>query len=582
MIRYVKMLGGLLLASALVACGGGGGSAGTTNNGGGTGGGGTTTTPTTSTVASFIFQLSKAALTNSGSDSSTLTVTALDANNNPVSGATVGVSVDTGVYTPAGTVTDTKGQTTGAISIGANKANRNITATITVNGQTAKAVIAVTGSAISLTPVPATPAPGGSTRIDIKVTDATGAGVPNVPVTLSGSLGLTGTATTDATGSASATLAAAPNAGGSYTVDAAALGVSATRTVQVVSGSGSTGIATAVGPVSSASLAIVPTTIAPNTAGSTTNQSQLRAKFLNANNQAIQNVRVRFEIVAPGLGSGEAISTGTATVYSDVNGEAIAAYVAGTRSSPTNGVTIRACYALDDTSLAGAACPNSATGTLTVAGQPLSITLGDNNELAKGANNLTYIKKFDVAVADAAGNAVANAVVSASVDITHYGKGGYSYAASTTTTGTMTTVQRYQVTGNNPPNMSTTGLSTSAQPTPTTGRVWCPNEDTNRNGSLDAGEDINNDGQLEPRKADVILSFLGSNTTGTNGRLAIQVEYPQNVATWLAYTVKVTTNVAGSEGTDQKSYITTFVAGDEVNGSFLTPPYGSHSCVDAN
>jgi hypothetical protein len=570
----------MLLAASLAACGGGGGSAGTaggaggTGGTGGTGGSGDSTGGSTSTVASFIYQLSKSALTNSGSDSTVLTVTALDANNNPVSGATVGVAVDTGVYTPATTVTDTKGQTSGAITIGANKGNRNITATITVNGLTAKAVIAVTGAAISLTPVPATPAPGASTRIDVKVTDATGAGVPSVPVTLSGSLGLSTTVTTDSTGSASATLGAAPVNPGSYTVDAAALGVEATRTVQVVSGAGG-GIPGATGPITSASLSVVPTTIAPNTAGSTTNQAQLRAKFLNGANQAIQNVRVRFEIVAPGLGSGEAISTSDATVYSDVNGEAIASYVAGTRSSPTNGVVIRACYGLDDVDIANGACANFQTQTLTVAGQPLSITLGDNNELAKGANNLTYIKKFDVAVADSAGNAVANAIVSASVDITHYGKGNFT---DTNVAGTST----YQVTGNNPPNASTQGISITATPTANTGRVWCPNEDTNRNGSIDLGEDINNDNKLEPRKADVILSFLGSNTTGTNGRLAIQVEYPQNVATWLSYTVKVTTNVAGSEGTDQKSYITSFVAGDEVNGSFLTPPYGANRCVDAN
>jgi hypothetical protein len=45
--------------------------------------------------------------------------------------------------------------------------------------------------------------------------------------------------------------------------------------------------------------------------------------------------------------------------------------------------------------------------------------------------------------------------------------------------------------------------------------------------------------------------------TGSNGRMQIQVEYPQNVATWLTYVVRVTTNVAGSEGTVAKSYITT-------------------------
>jgi hypothetical protein len=182
-------------------------------------------------------------------------------------------------------------------------------------------------------------------------------------------------------------------------------------------------------------------------------------------------------------------------------------------------------------------------------------------------------------VADAAGNAVANASVSASVDITHYGKGGFGYA-TTGVGGTGT----YQITLDNPPNFSTdVSAMKSVVPSATTGNVWCVNEDTSRNGFLDgASEDVNLNGKLEPRKADVILSFVGNNSTAANGRMTIQVEYPQNVATWLAYTVKVTTNVAGSEGTDQKSYITNFVAGDEKNGSFLTPPYGASSCDNPN
>lgn len=562
----LKFLGAVLLAGVLAACGGGGGSPGTTSSGSGT----QNPAPTTATAsaASFVYQMDKTTINNSGSDKALLTVTALDTNNNPVSGVSVTVAVDSGVYTPISTTTDSSGQVAGAISIGGNKANRNITATIKVGAQTATVVVAVTGSQISLTPVPATPAPGATVNLSLKALDQNGTGVQNVSIQLAGTLGFNQTVTTDAGGNAVATLGAAPATPGTYSIEATGLGVSVVRSVQVVSSTGG-GIPDATGTISAASLAIVPNTIAPNVAGSTANRAAVRAKFLNASNQAIQNVRVRFEIVPPGLGSGEQLSTGTATVYTDVNGEALTDYIAGTRSSPTDGVLIKACYGLTDASIASGACPNSVTKTMTVASQPVSITLGDNNELLKGSNNLTYIKKFDVAVADSAGNAVANAVVSASVDITHYGKGGYSYVS--TTGGTTST---YQVTSDN-----------TTVPTATTGRVWCFNEDTNRNGFLDTSpvnEDINFNGTLEPRKADVILSFLGSNTTGSNGRMAIQVEYPQNVATWLAYTVKVTTSVAGSEGTDMKSYVTSFVKGDDANGSFLVAPYGEKSCVDPN
>lgn len=584
-----------LMCVVLVACGGGGGSPGTRSTDGGTsgGGGGSTTDPSTcatatgasttdcstpveTKIASFIYQLSKPTLTTSGSDATLVTVTALDTNNNPVSGVALSVAVDSGVYTPVSGTTDAKGQASGNVTIGASKANRDITATISIGGQTAKAVIPVTGSQLTLSPVPGTPAPGTQVRTDIKVIDANGVGVPSVSVQLSGSMGFTGAVTTDMNGNASATLGAAPATPGNYTIDAVALGAKVSRSVQVIAAGGG-GIPVVTDTISSASLSIVPNTIAPNATGSTTNRAGLKAKFLSASNQAIQNVRVRFEIVPPALGSGEQISTGATTVYSDVNGEAIADYIAGTRSSPTDGVVVRACYGPDDASIAGGLCPSSVQETLTVASQPLSITLGDNNLLTKGAGSLTYIKQFDVAVADSAGNAVPNAVVSASVDITHYGKGAFSF---TGTSGV------YQIMGNSAPDIEDTVLSEmpnlTALPDSTNGRVWCPNEDRNRNGSLDTSggiEDINGNGKLEPRKADVILSFVGSNSTGSNGRMIIQVEYPQNVATWLAYTVKVTTSVAGSEGTYAKSYILDFVKGDEENGSFLTPPYGMSSCV---
>lgn len=528
---------GLAIAVVLTACGGGGGSAGTVSGSTTTASNSNASTASTATAPSFVFTLDKSSINNGGSDKALLVITALDAARNVIAGVPVSVSLDSGAYSPIAATTDATGQASGNISIGGNKANRNITATINVGGKIGSAVVAVTGSQISLTPLPATPGPGDSVNVAVKATDANGVGIFGAIIQLGGTLGFTQSVTTDFSGNATATLGAAPPTA-TYTITATGLGVTALRDVQVAGSGGA--IPDAVGTISAA-LAVTPNTILPNISGGTTNRAGIRAVFLNSSNQAVPNVRVRFEIAAPGLGSGEQISTGTTTVYSDNSGVAIADYIAGTRTSPTNGVTIRACYGKTDADIAAGACANSMTQTLTVSGQPLSITLGDNNELAKGGNNLTYIKLFDIAVADSAGNAVPNAIVSASVDITYYGKGLYSAA-----------------------------------------RLWCANEDTNRNGLLDTGEDLDVNGVLSPRKADVILSFVGANTTGTNGRTTIQVEYPQNVATWLNYSVRVTTNVAGSEGTAVKGYFTNFIIGDDANGSFLAPPYGVNSCMTAN
>ena len=105
------------------------------------------------------------------------------------------------------------------------------------------------------------------------------------------------------------------------------------------------------------------------------------------------------------------------------------------------------------------------------------------------------------------------------------------------------------------------------------------NEDLNRNGTMEVGEDINGTGMLEPRKSDIVMSYLNGNKTDANGQLLLQVSYPQNVGRWLAYTIKATTAVVGSEGTSQRSFVTNILDADKLNGSFLTPPYGSGNCV---
>ncbi len=524
-MKLIGKIAAVAVLLSLVACGGGGGSSGTTPGSSGV------VVPGKS-VAAIDYQIDKSVLTNSGADSALLTVTALDASNNPVTGAAVTVSVDSGIYTPVSTTTDATGQVTGSFATGSDRRNRTINFVVTSDGKSKSGVISVTGSQITVSTVPGVPAPGAKVSVSVKVTNVNGAGIANMDVALAGTLGFSGTVKTDASGVATAELVAAPTQPGNYTLEVTSSGVSEKRDVQVVGATG--GVPDAVGTISAASLSITPNTIAPNSAGSTTSRAGIKALFQNASNQAIRNVRVRFEIVGPGLGAGELITSGTGTVYTDVNGIANADYVSGTRSSPTNGVVIRACYGNTDAEIANGACPYSRTATLTVATVPLSITLGSNNEMSKGANNLTYIKKFDVAVADAAGLAVSEASISASVDLVAYGKGKFAQEP----------------------------------------QVFCANEDSNRNGLLDAGEDKNGDGALTPRKADIVVSYVGSRVTGTNGRATIQIEYPQNVATWLEYRVKVTTTVAGSEGTVERTFFTGFIEGDEDNGSFLISPYG--------
>ena len=593
---------GLLLA-LLVGCGGGGGNPGTPPSGTGSSGSsnpaGTSTsvvaTPTTATpavaisAADFIFDLDKQSISTAGADKALLSVLAVDTNRNVVANVPVTVSVDSdGVFSSLvpGGATNAAGQFSGNITIGGNKSNRIIKATISVSGITKTASIQVVGSQLSITPVPATPAPGQAVTLNLESLDSAGASIPSVVIALSGSSGVSGASTTDLAGKGTISFNA-PSTPGIYAIVATGLGVTTNRTIQVISPSGGS-FPPAVGVVSSVSLSPQPSSIAANQVGATANRAKLTARFLTPSNVGLQNMRVRFEIVPPALGAGEALSTGASVVYSDPAGVAESEYIAGTRSSPTNGVLLRACYkATDFTSATD--CPNSVVTTFTVAGTPLSISISDDNTISKGLGAIAYLKKYLIQVNDASGVAVKDAIVSVSVDITHYGKGRFDGTYPLGNAAPTLSDPSLALLGS-PTQLITGAAAISVTPTiislpngsTTFVNVWCVNEDTNRNGSLDNGEDINRDGVLQPRKADIVVSYVSGNTTDANGQLLVQATYGQSVARWLSYTLRATTRVGGSEGDASKSYITRAAEEDVPNGSFRTPPYGSGSCDSRN
>lgn len=588
-MKYIKYLIVVAMVMAVAACGGGGGSSTVIDPG--------TKIPT---GADFIFELDKTSIVNSGGDKAVLTVTVLDEQRNVVKGVPVSVSVDSnGVFTASSEqITDVSGKFSGVVTIGGDKINRVISATIKVNDITKVASIVVTGSQISITPVPATPAPGQLVTLNIATTDSANSPIQYASLLLSGTAGLSGSVKTDVSGNKVSTFNA-PALPGSYTVVVSGLGVSMTKTIEVIApgGSGKPVVDPSLA-ISSASLNPLPTSILANLVGSSTNRSKLSAKFLTTGNSAIENMRVKFKILPPALGNGEVISTGDATVYTDASGVAEADYISGTRTSPTNGVSVRACYKKTDFTDVND-CPMWVDANLTVAGTPLSISITDDNKMSKGLGEIAYVKQFLIQVNDAAGGAVSDAIVSASVDITHYGKGEFGYyypnrrTAPTIADGTLALDPgtRTVIDSNN--NISAVGVAPWSQviivdgkPVQIVNNVWCVNEDKNRNGFLDttptSTEDVNRDGVLQPRKAEIIVSYVNGNRTNADGQMLVQITYGQNMARWLAYTLRATTGVAGSEGDASKSYITDALEDDIENGSFWTPPFGTKACNSRN
>lgn len=591
MKRFHALIG-IWVTTLLVACGGGGGSAG--SNPSSTSSGSTTTTTTASTTATVVtdFQLgfNKNSLNNNGSDEVTLNLIAVDQNNNVARGEAVQVSVNSqAIFNAPTSVTDADGRFSGRITSPTNKTNRAVTVTARMGTIVKTATLNVVGSAITVTPLPAAPVVGENVVYNVSLKDSGGVGIAGELLTVSGTAGLSGSISTDVNGNA-VLGGAAPNVAGTYTVVVSGSGVNTTRSILVVASGGVSTIPDAT-TITTGSLNANRTSIGPNLSNSSANRAIFTFRMIDNLNQAVQNMRVRFSIVAPGLGAGEAMSTGSTIVYTDAAGTAQSDYISGQRSSPTNGVQIRACYAQTDAALAGGACPNFVDAFLTVAGTPLNLSIFSNNVIEPGGvGNILYKKTYVVQVADAAGAPVQGALVSASIDITHYGKGVFggvytrgSIAPVLTDNpadGTLNTIvdgngvtTTYAVPGTYAIADTTPGTTTTV-----TLRIWCENEDKNRNGVLDAGENTDGDGTLEPRASDVVVLAVGSNVTDASGNVTLVAQWGQNVGSWLSFTLKATTNVGGSEGTNSAAFQTSYLAADEANGAFRIPPYGINAC----
>lgn len=550
-MNMLKRITSLLLVSLLAACGGGG-DAGTspfnqnTNSG-------------ASATADLILTLSAAQISNTGSATTMVTVTAVDANRNAIEGVPVTLTADSDAVlsgNPAATSAD--GTLTAKLNIGSNRGNRLITVTANAGGISKTATLQVVGTTIASVLVPAVIAPSTAGQVQYHVVDQAGNPLSGqaVQIVATGLTPAEATGTTGANGDFTFAYTS-PAATGSYQITANIAGKSDLQTLQVQTTST---VPAVTATITSASVSANPSVVAVNTVGSEANRSEIRTLFLGANNLPIANVRVRFDLNGDVNSIGGKFTTGSTTLFSDANGVVTTAYVPGTRSSPTNGVSVRACYGKSEADPALVNCTTSKVVTLTVTSEPLGVTIGTNEQII--VNELTYVKKFIVSVADSAGNAKPDVNLVVSLDLPNYRKGYYALVGSKWT------------------KQGTANIDGDA--------VVCANEDTNRNGVLESGEDKNNDGQLWPRKPDVIVSLLQSKT-GADGTAVLQITYAKDHGSWVDALITVSASgVAGSEG--RASYLSAPVPVDAASianagadPAYKFSPYGrSTSCLNPN
>jgi hypothetical protein len=291
-----------------------------------------------------------------------------------------------------------------------------------------------------------------------------------------------------------------------------------------------------VGSVLSATVSANPSVVAVNKSD-TANSTAVRALFVGANNARIPNVRVRFQLPDPNRVGGT-LDSGSNIVYSNDSGFAETFYRPGSVPSPTNGVVVRACWGYNDAELANGACPRVAEATLTVVSDALRVTIG-TDELV-GLSAQTYTKDFAIVVVDAAGRAKADVEITPSIDLLGFYKGYYVYDQVADRWIQIVTTLDGPYTWNGAGWVpDAVAIANGANPV-------CPNEDFNRNGVRETGEDLNGNTELDP--AGVTITNVGSSRTDASGKAIVRIEYSRDRATWIDYRITITATVAGSEG----------------------------------
>ena len=563
----LKRLASLLLISFVVACGGGGGESGTSpfdpSAGPSTG---TSVSPT----ADLIVQLSKSSVSNTGSDSVIITTTALDAARSTIAGAklVVGADSDSIVTTPA-SVTGADGKLQSTLTIGSNRANRVITLTVTSGSVTKTTTVQVFGAKLTGTLAPSVIEPGKAGKVQYRLIDQAGNPMfdQDIHVVAAGLNPVEATGKTGVNGDFEFAYTA-PATSASYDVSATAGGSSDSQSLQVQAASTIPSVAAT---IASASVSASPSVVGTNLVNASTNRSEIRALFLGSNNLPIKNVRVRFDLDGDLASIGGSFTTGSTTLYTDINGVTTTSYVPAARSSPTNGVTVRACYYKSDAEAAAdpydasgkvTVCANASRVTLTVTSEPLGVSIGTNELII--VNELTYVKKFVVTVVDSAGVAKPDVNIAVSVDLPQYRKGYYDFVGD----------RWVKILVPVPPVVGDQAV--------------CANEDTNRNGVLETGEDGNGSGRLDPGKSDVSVSLLQTKTR-SDGTVELQLQYAKNFGSWVD--AKITVAASGVSGTEGRAtYLVAPVPVDaaslknkDVAPAYAVSPYGFvPSCTNPN
>ena len=551
----------------------------------------------------------------------TVTISAIvrDANNVAMPDVTVVMSTDSGTLTITNPVTDASGVVSATLSGGGDPTNRTITVTADATGIVGTVAVDVVGTTLTIS-VPAALPQGDSATYTIFLADAAGNGLANQTVDITSSNGNTldnAQVTTDVSGQAQVELTAA--AAGADTLTATSLGLIAMTDLNVsddsfvltapaagtevvlntaetveltwsiagaaqagetINFSATRGTLSAFTAVTDgagvASVTIQSTNAGPsvitatNSVGTSTSveiefiadtpdnidvqaapftigpgeQSAITAIVRDVNNNLVKNEVVQFDLDDV---TGGQLSV--ANAITDSQGRAQTFYTASSQTSANNGVVITATVT-SNTAING-------TVALTVAQRELFLSIGTGNEIFE-PNSAQYRQEFVVLVTDSQGNGVEGVTVQVGILSDYYRKGFWVFDA-----------------------LCPCWVPIFTSPD-------CADEDINRNGVLDPGEDNNNNGRIEAGNIAAVAAQNGNGGTFVSDAAGIglvDVIYPQEFGVWVGVTAEATTSVQGTEFARASTYVLP-VSGEDVSDPAVSPPgnpspYGvGASCAD--
>ena len=643
-----------LVTLALVACGGSTNDCGSSFQNGCPAPG-----PATPTVASLLLVTDSTTIPSDNATSAKLTAYVQDANNNFLAGVPVAFKPSSGGIAVTQGITDDNGVATATLSTLGDPSNRTITVTATADKITATANVDVTGTTLQLQGPTALTA-GQVGTYTISLTDAGAKGIPAEPITVTAPANLTASATSVTTDSQGrATFTATGGAGGSGALTVAGLGLTTSLTINVngdalsfTAPAANTTIplntsktftvhwaqngtavanqpisfATTRGCINPAALTCVGqsstasvntdasgnasiTVVSDNAGGATVTATTATSITANLTAQFIATLAASIEVqpsifvLAPGDNStinavvrdaNNNLVTGATVVFSlnditggtlttaaaktDFEGRAQSVYTAGSVTSAAGGVQITA--SVQNHLPACTLCTK--TVGLTVAARQVFLSIGTGNTIVK--TDTQYSVPYVVQVTDSTGAGVKGVSISMSVLSQRYFKGFRTLNTTWSTCYTIPQDETNCIVGT-PPSANVT--------------LGCADEDFNRNGVLDPGENKNgnNPATVSPafptgyptleagNIASVAPTTSGSFVTDDSGFAFATVSYPAEYAYYLQVTLQAQASVQGTAYSASSTFLLPGLAADFTSPNVVPPgpisPFGkSATCSD--